>query len=163
MDGATLTAKAGAGDNVRDVFTVTLDPGANKYTFTLKDTLDHTDSTPFPLDFSYTVTDGDGDGDTTDGAFTVTVNDDVPMAGNDSVTLASADKVNLVIVLDASSSMFVPTGASGDGTVLLPIDNQTNFMTLAKAGHRRSDPRLRVFPGAGDDGQVWHQCRGSAV
>ena len=130
MSGTTLTAMAGTGSNAREVFTVALDPDTKEYTFTLKDTLDHTDNTPLDLDFSYTVTDGDGD--TASSTFTVTVNDDGPQAGNDSVSLASADTVNLVIVLDASNSMFEPMTA-GDGTVLLPIDNQTNFMTLAKA------------------------------
>ena len=112
------------------MFTVALNPDTKEYTFTLKDTLDHTDNTPLDLGFSYTVTDGDGD--TASNAFTVTVTDDEPTAVGDSVSLASTDKVNLVIVLDASNSMFEPSTV-GDGTVLLPIDNQTNFMTLAKA------------------------------
>ncbi|MCJ9669507.1 DUF5801 repeats-in-toxin domain-containing protein, partial [Neorhizobium sp. SHOUNA12B] len=110
------------------VFTVTLDPTSEHgtATFELKGPLDHaSDSDALPLTFNYTATDADGDSQT--GSFSVTVDDDIPVIGENSLVQLDddaltggnpagngddADSVNATGVLAHSY------GADGAGSVL---------------------------------------------
>ncbi|WP_413037909.1 DUF5801 repeats-in-toxin domain-containing protein [Pseudovibrio exalbescens] len=65
------------------VFTLSLsDDGSGSYTFNLLDNVDHPlDNVEDDLAIDFGFTAKDSDGDTADGAFTITINDDVPMVG----------------------------------------------------------------------------------
>uniref|UniRef100_UPI00055DECD0 T1SS-143 repeat domain-containing protein n=1 Tax=Neorhizobium vignae TaxID=690585 RepID=UPI00055DECD0 len=81
----TITAYRG---NVEGpaVFTVTLDPTSEHgtATFELKGPLDHaSESDALPLTFNYTATDADGDSQA--GSFSVTVDDDIPVVGENAL------------------------------------------------------------------------------
>jgi T1SS-143 domain-containing protein len=100
------------------VFTLTINPDGG-YTFELQGPLDHplpgsTDDGQLlnlPIDLSGVLTASDGDGDTLNGfapgTFVINVEDDVPVAQNDSATVLSGQgqDINLVFVLDFSGSI----------------------------------------------------------
>jgi T1SS-143 domain-containing protein len=87
----TITAYKG---NVEGpaVFTVTLDPTSEHgtATFELKGPLDHaSESDSLPLTFNYTATDADGDSHA--GSFSVTIDDDIPTIGENSLVQLDDD------------------------------------------------------------------------
>ncbi len=81
-DGMTLLGVAGSNSTYREVIEVRLyDDNDGKYTFVLKDNLDHApggDENDITLTFGFTATDSDGDSAT--GSFIVGVDDDMPVA-----------------------------------------------------------------------------------
>ncbi|WP_252271335.1 retention module-containing protein [Pseudomonas subflava] len=112
--GNVLTATAGG----NPVFTLTVNADGS-YEFLLQGPLDHlrpgsTDDDQLlglPIDFSGVLSATDGDGDPVDGfapgSFVIDVEDDIPVAQNDSATVLAgqAQNVNMVFVLDFSGSI----------------------------------------------------------
>ena len=94
-DGQTLTAYTGTEgeDDYTEVFTVALsDEEKGSYSFTLLGNLDHTEvDTEDDLTLSFDFIATDSDGDSAEGSFTVTVDDDAPEAGPNSVIIADED------------------------------------------------------------------------
>ncbi|CAN7602605.1 T1SS-143 repeat domain-containing protein [Neorhizobium sp. LjRoot104] len=87
----TITAFKGSIEGPA-VFTVTLDPTSEHgtATFELKGALDHaSESNALPLTFNYTATDADGDSQI--GSFSVTVDDDIPTVGENSLVQLDDD------------------------------------------------------------------------
>lgn len=119
----TYTGSAGTGADVRDVFTLTIDPAnidatdgsaSSGYTFTLLDTIDHPVDGPTAadhndaLDFTFGFNATDSDGDVANDTITVNVLDDGPKANNDVNNFQAEDAqkdYNIVLVLDVSGSM----------------------------------------------------------
>jgi len=84
-DGTVLSGVAGAGASARTVFEVSLsDEGTGQFRFVLLDKLDHApgnNENDIGLSFNFTATDSDGDA--VRGTFVVGVDDDVPVAHDD--------------------------------------------------------------------------------
>ncbi|MFP9135964.1 DUF5801 repeats-in-toxin domain-containing protein [Devosia sp. XGJD_8] len=80
-DGTVLTGTAGQGEAVRVVIEISLsDDGSGQFAVKLYDNLDHAQSgseDDIVLNFNFTARDADGD--TVDGAFSVVVDDDMPI------------------------------------------------------------------------------------
>ncbi len=123
----TITAYKG---NVEGpaVFTVTLDPTSEHgtATFELKGPLDHASgSDALPLTFNYTATDADGDSQT--GSFFVTVDDDIPVVGENALVRLDDDALTGGIAggngddadsVNATGVLAHAYGADGAGSVL---------------------------------------------
>ncbi|WP_417413541.1 VCBS domain-containing protein, partial [Hoeflea sp.] len=102
--GTILTAYKG--DSLDKVFEVSLsDDGTGSYNFVLLGNLDHSDSTDEPLPLDFTVTATDAGGDTFSATFTVTVNDDTPVAHE---VVASR------VLDDEAQSEFTPTNSGSN-------------------------------------------------
>ena len=126
-NGTLLTATADAGGlNERTVFTVSLnDASANgDYTFTLSDNIDHPGGTTFDaqdLTFAFTATDSDGD--KVSDSFTVTVNDDAPIA-------VISNKTTDEDTASTFTLTYAP-GADGPSPATLDGADINGFLTLA--------------------------------
>ncbi|UFS81470.1 DUF5801 domain-containing protein [Rhizobium sp. T136] len=146
-DGHTLTGFTGEGEGRTEVFVVTLDPTApnGAYSFTLLQPLDHlheqgseggegeikplaVDMQDTQIDLSFKVTAKDADGDTVQTGFTVTVNDDVPVAGENSDVKLDDDALlggnaggqgDDADVQNVTGTLNHSYGADGAGSVLL--------------------------------------------
>lgn len=126
-DGTTLTAFTGeAGtDSYTEVFTVTLsDAGNGSYEFTLLGNLDHPEANTeddIDLNFGFIATDSDGDAAT--GSFTVTVDDDAPVASGETVEFTvDEDDINTALS-DGNQSNDGNSDGSFTGSPLTPFDN----------------------------------------
>ncbi len=99
----TLTGTADG----REVFTVTLDVGTGKYTFELKDNIDHKPGTDDgqnlnTLTFAFTATDFDGD--TVGSTLSVKITDDVPVLDPDNPSdTISVSETNLLVSIGRPS------------------------------------------------------------
>ncbi len=86
-DGTVLTGSVGSGETQRDVIRISLsDEGTGQFRVVLLDQLDHApgaNENDIGLRFNYTATDSDGDA--VNGAFIVNVDDDVPVAVDDTI------------------------------------------------------------------------------
>ncbi len=105
------------------VFTVTIDDPTNpasNYTFTLVKPLDHIapDDTAMTLDFTFDVVDQDGDS-AGGSSFSVTVNDDVPTAADDTNTIVEDATPSSVSGSVVSNDTL---GADANGTPISSID-----------------------------------------
>lgn len=103
-DGSTL--EVWQGDTL--VMTVALDSSTDAYTITQLAAITHEtedDENNVTLNLGYVVTDGDGD--TATGTLTINVDDDTPVASDDSATVVSPEgqNVNVAFVLDFSGSI----------------------------------------------------------
>ena len=141
-----------------EVFAITVN-GNGTYTYSqslalMHGTVDAEDD--LDLDFSFTAKDGDGD--TAEGSFTVTVDDDAPLASDisDEVDEATAPSTNLMIILDMSGSMDWGSGVSGYATRLAvakdAIDN------LISEYDDRGDVMVRIVTfnsSASAQGSTW--------
>ncbi len=124
-DGTLLTAVTARG---LEVFTVEIDPSepGGKYIFTLLGPLDHLPQTE-PLEnnldllFGFIVTDANGD--TAAGIFTVSAQDDIPVALDGAMDVADEAEIADAVVIDLSSSVnFGADGpAAGGGFSLIDI------------------------------------------
>jgi T1SS-143 domain-containing protein len=126
-DGTMLTAFTGeAGtDSYTEVFTVTLsDAGNGSYEFTLLGNLDHPEANTeddIDLNFGFMATDSDGDAAT--GSFTVTVDDDAPVASGETVEFTvDEDDINTALS-DGNQSNDGNSDGSFTGSPLNPFDN----------------------------------------
>ncbi|MDR6821039.1 T1SS-143 domain-containing protein, partial [Neorhizobium sp. 2083] len=123
----TITAFKGSVEGPA-VFTVTLDPTSEHgtATFELKGALDHaSESDALPLTFNYTATDADGDSQT--GSFSVTVDDDIPVIGENALVRLDDDALTGGIAggngddadsVNATGVLAHAYGADGAGSVL---------------------------------------------
>ena len=119
-------------DAAGNAVTLTLVPNVDNTTWPAPSPITQARQHPLTLD-SITVVATDADGSQAIASLPVTIIDAGPTVDDAAMlTLTTGEKINLMIVLDVSNSMFGPT-AAGDGTVILADGNQTNFMALTKA------------------------------
>ncbi|WP_160005264.1 VCBS domain-containing protein [Rhizobium sp. 18055] len=138
-DGHTLTGYTGPanGEGHVDVFIVTLDPASahGSYTFQLLTSIDHPQAQPSvgdeggivllavdnaqdtQIDLSFAITAKDADGDTVPAAFTVTINDDVPVANDADNKTGMEDDIQSVFPGNIDGETGVKT-VSGDAGAL---------------------------------------------
>ena len=115
-DGLTLTAYTGTLGEVdyTEVFNVTLsDEASGSYTFTLLGNLDHPEAdTEDDLALSFDFIATDADGDSAEGSFTVTVDDDAPVATEESISV-TVDEDDIRTDLSTGNA---PNDGNGDGS-----------------------------------------------
>ncbi|MBR1126117.1 VWA domain-containing protein, partial [Bradyrhizobium lablabi] len=147
-DGTVLTGMAGE----RAVFEVSLsDDGTGSYRFVLLDQLDHApngNENDIALTFNYTATDSDGDA--VSSKFIVSVDDDMPTAGENAIVytddetathtdaapnLGGADDYTGTPAANLTGTLAHAYGADGAGTTLLLATNPTpGFVYTLSAG-----------------------------
>jgi T1SS-143 domain-containing protein len=126
--GNVLTAKRGGSD----VFKVTLDTTAGKYTFELLGSLNHpSPTTPLNLNFDFIAKDGDGD--TASGSFVVQVIDDAP-------------KTEIVITMDEDHS-YGPFTTSADSRLENITIQDANGNTIAGTDNGNGSKSFSVAHG----------------
>ena len=160
-DSGTLIATADAGGpNERVVFTVTLsDDDSGSYAFNLEDVLDHPDpdsEDDLELTFAFTATDSDGD--STDGSFTVNVNDDVPvLTGDSEELLINEDDIFTFLSEGTSPHPFFFSDPENDGD-----DSRTQIPTGAAITNGSLDG-LVDFGADGANAQAQYGFTGNAA
>jgi T1SS-143 domain-containing protein len=102
-------------------FKIVVDQSDASYTFTLLKPLEHKENSTeddIDLSISYKITDATGD--TVPGTMSVKIDDDMPIAQNESATVVSgqstAGKIDLVLVVDISQSMTEVVAGTGGKT-----------------------------------------------
>ena len=158
-DGTVLTGSAGSGETQRDVIRISLsDEGTGQFRVVLLDQLDHApggNENDIGLRFNYTATDSDGDA--VNGSFIVNVDDDVPVAVDDTITtpitcaFTTGDLLsNDSFGADGPASSGLVTFTNGEhGTVVYNDDG--TFTYTPTAGYKGSDSfTYTIMDGDGD-------------
>ncbi|WP_439542574.1 beta strand repeat-containing protein [Hyphomicrobium sp.] len=127
----TLTATSARGP----VFTVQVDTGADtgvgNYVFTLLKPVLHATGNAendAVVDLTYTVKDSNGD--PANGSLSITIDDDTPVAQNDTASVDEGSKptLNAVLVIDLSTSMNGASGVPGLSRLQLLQQSVTNYL-----------------------------------
>lgn len=146
-DGTVLTGSAGAGATLRDVIRISLsDDGTGQFRVVLLDQIDHApggNENDIGLRFNYTATDSDGDA--VEGTFVVNVDDDMPVAVDDTIAtpITGAFTTGNLLANDAfgaddpvASGLLTFTNGA-HGTVV--YNNDGTFTYVPAAGYDGSD------------------------
>jgi T1SS-143 domain-containing protein len=150
-DHTVLSGVAGAGASARTVFEVSLsDEGTGQFRFVLLDKLDHApgnNENDIGLSFNFTATDSDGDA--VSGTFVVGVDDDVPVANNDTYnpTITGPTIISGLFGNDAFGADGVDTTNATPGQVTVTngahgtvvYNNDGTFTYTPNSGYSGSD------------------------
>jgi T1SS-143 domain-containing protein len=150
-DHTVLSGVAGAGASARTVFEVSLsDEGTAQFRFVLLDKLDHApgnNENDIGLSFNFTATDSDGDA--VSGSFVVGVDDDVPVANDDtySPTITGPTIISGLFDNDAFGADGVDATNATPGQVTVTngahgtvvYNNDGTFTYTPNAGHNGQD------------------------